>query len=169
MFSTKHRDPAKEKKAFITRISKVNLPEKNGASVVINNDITPLHIINKIKANEIIKEIIVSTYFINKDVISYLQKICPSFELIAANNLLLANRSRGEWIEQNTDIALTDIHAKIGLVKTDKNNYVISGSGNYASLYRPRLEWLTIINNDEIFEKTKNHYKKLKNGSTKRK
>ena len=146
---------------------KYQLPKENEIFIHINNWSYPVDLFKFIKRTEPINEIIVSNSWTNKKVIADIQKVCSNFKLISANNLLLANRSNGEWIEKHTDLTLTDIHCKIALVKTDTNNYIIFGSENYGFAVKNELEHLTITNNSELYNQIKNHLTKIKqNGRT---
>ena len=137
---------------------KYNLPKEKQFLIYINNWSYPVDFFEFIQKKEKIKDIFITNSWTNKQVLQRILKITSNFKLISANNLLLANRSRGEWINQNINLVLTDIHAKIGLIKTTNNYYVVFGSENYGFAVKNELEHLTITNNKELYNKIKSYF-----------
>ncbi len=138
------------------------LPEKNQQIRIITKKlINTFDFISFILQNEVISEMYITTYRIGKKAIIQLSKeidcnkikklsilICdnlPKFAPDVYNNLVKMPK---------TKILIDNVHAKIFLAKTEKNYYVIEGSGNLT--INGRIEQYTFDNNKQIYDFHKN-------------
>jgi len=168
MFKNKNNVSIKEEKIVVRKWGNI-LPEKNKTKIFINNWMNQFLIAVKVSTMEDVENLTVITYAASKLILQKMLLICKDSNVVAANNLLIANRSRADWIKENINLYLTDNHSKILLIKTKENYYISMSSGNFSENKIGKLEHFTILNNEKTFHEISNHYKKLKNGSTKRK
>ena len=165
MFKGKNKISIAEEILIVNKWSGI-IPENGKTKFFINNWITPFLTTIKIHSKEKIQKILLYTYWASSKNLQKMLLICKDLKVIGANNLLLANRSKSEWIKNNVAIKLTDNHSKVVLIKTEKNWYVIAGSGNFRK-NKNKLEHLTITNCKKLYQKVENHFNNLYDGSSK--
>lgn len=163
MFKTENNGSIKEEIQKV-KLWKDVLPKKGGTKIFINNWMNLFLFAVKIKTKEEIKSLTVITYAASKLILQKMLKICSKSSVVAANNILLANRTRGKWIEENIYLFMTDNHCKILLIETENNNYVVMSSGNFSENKIGKLEHFTIINDENILHQIKKHFNDLRNG-----
>ena len=128
--------------------------------IITKKQINTFDFILAVLLNEKIIELYLTTYSIGKKTILQLKDLLDSGKILKLTLLINDGFKKfkpTEWNllkTLNSQIKAEHNHSKIALIKTDKNYYVIEGSGNYST--NGSIEQYCFDNNKNIFDFHKN-------------
>lgn len=143
----------------LKRIANIKMPDENVQLRLITlNPLNPIVFIKYIANKEIITDGKIVIFSINRQAARVLIDLKQKGKL---NNVTLIVSSLRTIANQDKNLAVTILrkhfkiyflttHAKIIILKTEKNYYSIEGSGNFS--YNARLEQYVIDNSKQIYE-----------------
>lgn len=148
----------------INDLKTLNILPKNNEQIriVTHKNFSSIDFISMISNFENIIELNLAIYRINLKSLSVLIMLHKKHKFkmnIVVSNFFRASKKNERWhtelkyyAEKNDDVTNfhCDTHAKISLVKTENNYYVIEGSGNMSS--NSRIEQYIFENNKEVFD-----------------
>jgi len=147
---------------IIKKVKEIGLPKNNEQiRLITTKAFNAISIISHIANHEIIKEAIFVIFAINKEAAKVLIELKQQGHFKKCQLVISSIRNAGikaksqavELLKPHFDIIFITSHAKITILKTEKNNYSIEGSGNFS--WNARLEQYIIDNDIELYNFSK--------------
>ncbi len=157
-------------KQTIDSIKEIGIPKKGEQLRLITmKSFNTIAFIEMIANSEIIEDMILVIFAINKEAAKSITELYKSGRIIKIDLIISSVRNAGykiksqavKYLKQNNiPITFVNSHAKISALKTKENAYIIEGSGNFS--YNGRIEQYIIDNDIKLFEWTKKWISEMK-------
>lgn len=143
----------------IKKVEQIGLPKQGEQlRLITTHSFNTISIISFIAESEIIKDAVFVIFAINIQAAKLLIELKEKGHFQNCKMIISSIRNAGqkdkskavELLKDYFDITFITSHAKISLLKTEKNHYCIEGSGNFS--WNARLEQYIIDNDIEIWE-----------------
>jgi hypothetical protein len=154
----------------IRKVKEIGLPDKyEQLRLITTHPFNSISIVDYISKSEIIEDAIFVIFAINQSAARMLINMKESGRILKAKFIISSIRNAGHVSkslavdmlkEHFTDLIYVNSHAKISLLKTNKDNYYnIEGSGNFS--FNGRLEQYIIDNDIELYDFSKDWIKEI--------
>ncbi len=154
----------------INNIKEIGIPKPGEQLRLITmKSFNTIAFIKLIAEKETIKDLILVIFAINMEAAQNIIDLKKSGQIQKLTLIISSIRNAGHKLKSNAvklfkqnnlPITFINNHAKISAIKTEKNNYVIEGSGNMS--YNGRIEQYIIDNDSKLFDFTQSWIREMK-------
>lgn len=144
----------KTKRGIKTTFNKFDIPEKNKQIFLIeDNGVSIFDVLHNINEKEKIKDIHIISFRISKTDLTTLERMNFDFKikLLLSDSIPSMVKGTFEYLKENSNFETEykNIHEKSTFVKTDRNYYFITSSGNFNP--DGKIEFLQVFNSEEVY------------------